>query len=282
MNATAFIPVRGPMPDLPRLTGCAAMALASSLAQAQPSPPSPEAPPPVSVHGQVSLLSDYTIRAVSQTQGKPGIRGHLFMQHASGMYLMLAGASVSRAAYPNGSGAEIDTIAGYQKNWPSGFGLDVSYGAYFYPGAHVPGESVRFHTQEVTTTLSQGDFSVSAAVVTSRYLFGLYGLDAQGHKKDNRGSIYLEANWNPQIAEGWRLNLHLGRQQVRGNGDWSFNDYKVGVTVDGSQYGLPGWSASLAWLYNDGRRSLWTFYNSDGRGKVVVGSRAIASLIYSF
>jgi len=259
-------------------SGCA---LAPCMAHADAAPAGAPSVSALTVSGNVTLASDYLMRGVSQTQHKPTMQGEIDFSHASGWYGTIFGSGVSNAAYPNGSGSEIDLVTGWQFSLPANLGLNVGYFAYFYPGAHTA-DGINSNTQEVKTALSYDTLSVGLAVVTSNYFAGIYDYGANRRPKKSQGSLYLEANWNPVLAEGVTLNLHAGHEQIRRANDFNFSDYKIGVTVDGKRFGIPGWSASLAWSYNNGNRSLWTFVNSDGSSKVAVGSRVLATITYSF
>ena len=57
---------------------------------------------------------------------------------------------------------------------------------------------------------------------------------------------YLDNGAKLEKAQGWMLNLHAGRQNVKHNGTYSYTDYKVGVTKD---FGVA--SVSLAAIYAD-------------------------------
>ncbi|MDR1969103.1 MAG: TorF family putative porin [Burkholderiaceae bacterium] len=260
--------------------GCA-LAPCNVAHAADPAPGTAAPAPALTVGGNVTLVSDYLVRGISQTQHKPTLQGEIDFSHASGWYGAIFGSGVSNAAYPNGSGSEIDLVAGWQFALPADLGLNLSYNAYFYPGGHTD-DRIKFDTQEIKVALSYDTFSVGVAVVSSPYVFGIYDYGANGKPLKSRGSTYLEANWNPVLAEGVTLNLHAGHQRIRQAGEFNFSDYKIGVTLDGKLVRQPGWTASLAWTYNNGNRSLWTFFNSDGSSRVVVGSRVSASIAYNF
>ncbi|MDR2838705.1 MAG: TorF family putative porin, partial [Azonexus sp.] len=238
-----------------RLAGLALLLLAATnIAQADSA---------FTTSGSLTLVSNYLGRGMTLTQNRPTVQGAIEIAHSNGWYGGIFGSGVSNAAYPNAAGSEIDLMTGWRFSLPADLGLDLGYYAYFYPGAHSD-DGIRYNTQEVKATLSRDTFSIGAGVVSSHYFFGTYDYDASGNPKKGRGSLYLEANWNPVLAEGVTLNLHAAHQSVRHSADYNFADYKIGVTVDGQRLGLPGWSAALAWTYNDGDRVLWTFVDSDG------------------
>ena len=62
---------------------------------------------------------------------------------------------------------------------------------------------------------------------------------------DSKQSGYLDlgANMPLTVLEGLVLNLHVGRQRVENNAQFSYTDYKVGLTKD---FGFA--SVSLAWI----------------------------------
>jgi len=235
----------------------------------------------LTVGGNVTVVSDYLMRGITQTQRKPTVQAEIDLTHTSGWYGTIFGSGVSNAAYPNGSGSEIDLITGWQFSLPADIGLNLGYYAYFYPGAHTV-DNIKFNTQEIKAALSYNTINVGMAIATSRYFSGIYNYDTQGKPKKSQGSVYLEANWNPVLTEGLTLNLHAGHENIHSAKQYNFTDYKIGVTLDGKRFNLSGWSASLAWVYNNGNRSLWTFANSDGSSKVAVGSRMLATIAYSF
>src|SRR5438270_7162116 len=107
----------------------AASASAASIASAQQA-----APAPSPVTGNMTLVSDYRFRGISQTLGYPAIQGGFDYAHASGLYLGNWNSNVSSAAgYPGGN-LEMDFYGGYKKAFGD-FGLDVGAIYYYYPGS---------------------------------------------------------------------------------------------------------------------------------------------------
>jgi uncharacterized protein (TIGR02001 family) len=49
---------------------------------------------------------------------------------------------------------------------------------------------------------------------------------------DRKNSGYLDLGANFEIESGLTLNAHLGRQMVKNNSNYSYNDWKVGITKD--------------------------------------------------
>lgn len=225
--------------------------------------------------GNVTLASDYVFRGVSQTQGKPTAQATLDFVHVGGAYLGLFGSGVSHAAYNNGSGSEIDVYGGYRHALGKDENIDLGLVTYWYAGAKFAagGETIKYDTQDAKLGLNLGSFNAYGWLTLSKHWFG-YAVDPyNGNLVDSRGSTYIEANWNPELAPGLTLNLHGGQQRIRNLGAYNFADLKVGVTKT-----WDSWSLSAAALYNSGDASkngvpLWTFFNADGSSKNVVGSR---------
>ncbi|MET3130695.1 hypothetical protein AAKU55_000953 [Oxalobacteraceae bacterium GrIS 1.11] len=90
------------------LAACALLTCHFPLrAHAKPVAPAPA--PDWRNSGNVTLLSDYLFRAISQTQGKPTAQATV-----GGAYLGLFGSGVPHAPYNHGSGSEIDLCGRYQ------------------------------------------------------------------------------------------------------------------------------------------------------------------------
>jgi uncharacterized protein (TIGR02001 family) len=234
--------------------------------------------------GNVSLLSDYVFRGVSQTQGKPTLQATLDFSHSGGAYIGVFGSGVSHAAYNNGNGSEIDLYAGYRYSVGQNSNIDAGVVTYWYPGAHYKAgaQKIAYHTQDAKLGWNFGSFNAYGWYTVSRHWFG-YAVDPySGSVSDTRGTTYVEANWNPELAPGLVVNLHAGRQQIRKLGVYNFSDAKVGLTKT-----WDNWALSGAAIYNNGKVSdgavpLWTFFDADGSGKTVVGRRFQASLTRNF
>ncbi|WP_018609604.1 TorF family putative porin [Uliginosibacterium gangwonense] len=245
----------------------------------------PAAPAPSwTTVGNMSLVSDYIFRGISQTQHKPTMQASLEFDHASGFYVGTFGSGVSNAAYPNGSGSELDLYGGYRYTLGEDSNIDAGVVSYWYPGAKasVGDKTIRYHTQEVKLAYNKGTFNVTGWVAASQYWFGFAADPYSGERRSTRGTTYIETNWNPEIAKGVALNLHAGAQQLRHLSAYNYYDAKVGAT-----WTLDRWAFAGAVSYNSGKASkngtpLWTFFDADGHGTKVSGTRLLATATYSF
>ncbi|KQQ33128.1 hypothetical protein ASF61_13450 [Duganella sp. Leaf126] len=262
-----------------RLAGAGLLATLSGLAAA-----AEPAPAAWTESGNVTLVSDYLFRGISQTQAKPTAQAALDFTHSSGVYLGLFGSGVSHAAYNNGAGAELDVYGGYRHALDADTSLDAGLVTYWFPGAHyaTAGRDIQYHTQEAKFGVNVGSFNAYAWVSLSRYWFGFAVQPGSGALVDTRGTVYGELNWNPELAPGLVLNLHAGRQQVRRMAAFNFYDARVGVTKT-----VGHWAFAAAGTYNSGDASrngtpLWTFFNADGSSKNVVQKRLLVTATRTF
>jgi len=234
--------------------------------------------------GNVTLVSDYIFRGVTQTQGRPTLQGNLDWVDASGLYVGGFGSGVAHAAYNNGSNAEIDLYGGYRHALSADNNIDGGIVTYWYPGAHYlgAGHDVIYHTQDLKLGLNLGSFSAYGWLTVSRHFFGFAVDPASGSYADSRGTTYVEMNWNPDLGDGLVANLHGGRQDIRHFSAFNFYDLKLGLS---KTWGA--WTGSLATTWNSGDASrnkvpYWTFFNADGSSKNVVGTRLLATLARNF
>lgn len=96
--------------------GLAASVLAPSAAQAQ-------------LTGNMTLITDYRFRGISQTYSKPALQGGIDYAHSSGFYVGNWNSNVSEGAGFPGGNLEMDFYGGWKKTWGD-FGLDI--GAIYY------------------------------------------------------------------------------------------------------------------------------------------------------
>lgn len=182
----------------------------------------------------VSLVSDYLYRGISQTGTGPAIQGGFDLAHSSGLYAGVWASSISwlsDAGVAANAGTEIDTYGGYKM--PIGdLGLDVGFLRYNYPGKYNTGMTAA-DTNEIYA-------AVSYSIVTAKLSYSLgdtFGVAKAG------GTIYPEVNASYTLADqGVVLGGHVGTQiyagDNKGSGDTSLSylDFKVSASKDFSGY----------------------------------------------
>jgi len=128
-----------------------------------------------SVHGTLTLSSDYRSRGFSKSDQKLSVQGGLILAHQSGAYLMLWGAS---ATTPNEGSIEADAILGYTWRIDDKNSLDFFYADVNYPGGNFSpnGKSADFGEygvmyKRVGTFAAKDNFN-AAVYYSPNYLFG--------------------------------------------------------------------------------------------------------------
>jgi len=208
------------------------IATALAAAAALPGLASAQATSPHSVAGNMSIVSDYRFRGISQTFVQPAIQGGIDYSHSSGFYLGNWNSNVSGLSYTDGT-IEMDLYGGYK--FPAGLvTLDVGLLQYLYPGAKLAG--VKYDTLEAYIGASWKWFTLKYSVTLDDY-FGVANSD---------GSGYLDLSASYEIAPKLNLVAHYGSQTVENNSAADYEDYKIGLTYD-----LNGWVLGLAYIDTD-------------------------------
>jgi uncharacterized protein (TIGR02001 family) len=211
-----------------------------SAVMAQAAAPAAAPASPHTFTGNVGFATEYLYRGIAQTRGKPALQGGFDYSHASGLYAGVWGSNISwisDAVAGASSSLEVDIYGGYKGTISGDWGFDIGVLTYNYPGTGktVPG----FQQLKQDTTEVYG--AVSWKWVTLKYshsvtpLFGwakTSGGVTPNLNDGTKGSSYLELNAAYDLGDGWGISGHVGHQKVKGYGDASYTDYKVGATKD--------------------------------------------------
>ena len=231
-----------------------------NLATAQTAPAAAPASPH-SFTGNMSLVSDYRFRGITQTYGKPAIQGGFDYAHSSGFYAGNWNSNVSSGAgFPSGN-LEMDFYGGWKASFGD-FGLDLGTIYYYYPGTDVSaanGTTAGFtnprtgsvktgqvHNQEIYIGGSWKWISLKVYDAISDY-FSLPG---------TKNTYYWDLSANYDFGGGWGAVGHIGKLKVKGwsNGtsatNLDYTDYKLGVTKD-----LSGWVLGAALVGSNAKGS---------------------------
>lgn len=219
-------------------------------------------PSPYTFTANVSLVSDYRFRGISQTMRQPAIQGGFDLSHTSGLYVGTWGSNVAgTTTFYNNTCMEWDLYGGYKgKIFPCAI-KDLTYNVgllyYYYPGgkAHNP-HNTRYNTLEFYVELAYKWISVKYWQTTTNY-FGVCSNDPPTNWEDGKpdapngnsvGSNYIEGNINVDLLdkvtfrclEAGKLSLllHVGHQTVRHYGHLSYTDWKVTLTQEFAWFNL--------------------------------------------
>lgn len=211
---------------------------------------------PYTFTGNVSIVSDYPFRGISQTMRRPAIQGGVDYSHSSGFYFGTWGSNVDGTThFYNNTSMEWDLYGGYKGMlFPcsmSDFAYNLGIIYYYYPGGKALNpQNTRYNTAELYLELSYKWLSVKYSQSLTNY-FGInsdntpFDWDAglaDSPNGNSRGSIYIEANLTVDLIEKvccdcfqvGKLNLlvHTGHQTVRHYGHLSYTDWKATLTQE--------------------------------------------------
>lgn len=194
---------------------------------------------PHSVSGNLSLVSDYAFRGVSQTNEDPAIQGGFDYAHSSGFYLGTWASNVDGGLYP-GSSLELDLYGGYAGKINDDLSYNVGLLKYYYPG-----NTIDANTLEAYAGVTYKWFGLKASYSLSDY----FGVNvAQGYAADSDGTLYWDASFNYELPAQVMLSAHYGWTKVAGTGnsELDYDDWKIGVSKE-----VAGFNLGLAYVDTD-------------------------------
>ena len=237
------------------LTTVAALAMpALAAAQAASSP----------VAGNLSLVSDYRFRGLTQTFEEPALQGGFDYAHASGLYLGNWNSSISDTFFA-GSPLEMDFYAGYKPTFGD-VALDLGILYYYYPGSDAAGIG-RIDNTELYAGAAWKWLSAKYFHAVSDF-FGA---------PDTKNSNYIDLTASFSFGAGWGLVGHVGHQKVKNASALDYTDYKLGVTKD-----VAGWVLGAAFIDTDADEAVYTFTSGGGKSMNVGDSTLVLSVGKTF
>jgi len=266
----------------------AASGLLATAAFAQTAPAAaPEAPEASPVTANVSLVSDYRYRGISQSNLRPAIQGGFDYAHESGFYIGNWNSSITwvNNLNPNvSSGVEMDFYAGVKKELiGEGFASDLGVLQYYYPTTgNFTSPAVNPNTTEIYAAQNYTFGPVTGFLKFSYAVTNTFG------NQNSSGSYYpdLTANYDTGIW-GLALNAHVGYQYIAGtpagtstsnSSLYSYTDWKLGVTKD---FG-GGLSLAAAYIGTDAKKVGSTYAYVSPSGKNLGGSTGVVTLTKTF
>lgn len=202
----------------------------------------------------VSVVSDYRFRGISQSRLDPALQGGVDYALPAGFYIGAWASTIhwikdagKIANIDTGNGpVEIDLYGGYKGDIvKDSLSYDVGLLQYYYPSQHLSNipNSYSPNTLEVYGALTFGPATVKYSHAVTR-LFGF---------QSSKGSGYLEAAATFDVGGGFSLTPHIGHQEVRHNSSFSYTDYSLTGAHD--WFGL---TFSLAVIGTDAKKSVGT------------------------
>ncbi|MET3138396.1 uncharacterized protein (TIGR02001 family) [Undibacterium sp. GrIS 1.2] len=180
-----------------------------------------DAKPDNEVSFNAALTSDYRYRGISQTRLQPALQGGAdYTNNPTGFYVGTWASTIKWIKDAGGSGdVELDLYAGKRGEIAKDVSYDIGVLTYVYPSNDLP---VDANTTEIYGQVGYGP----AYIKYSHAVTNLFGF------ADSKNSGYLDLGANLDITNGYTLNLHAGRQNVKNNSAATYTDWKVGVTKE--------------------------------------------------
>ena len=242
----------------------------------------PAAAPAPAVTSNVSIVSNYLYRGISQTGAKPAIQGGFDYAHASGFYAGAWGSSISWLTdSPTVTGAtsaqlELDTYFGFKNAFATDFNYDVGFLRYNYPGSYtatLPAGAAKADTNEIYGLIGW-------KWLTAKYSYSLgdtFGIS------NAKGTSYFDLSASYPIADtGVTLGAHYGKQTYKGSttdalvaaaSTPTYSDYKLSVSKDFS-----GFALGLAYSNTNANKTQYT----SGTNKFLGDGAAVLSVTRTF
>jgi len=180
----------------------------------------------VEVSGDVTFVSDYAFRGISQTDEAPALQGGLTLAAESGLYVSVWGSSVDFG----GQGTlELDVMLGWSGDIAEDWSADVGIMRYGYPNTEFEGSNF----WELYGSVSYKDLTLGLA-----YSDDYYG---------NTGNYYyVYAGYSLALSENFALDFHIGQNEYSDDSSASYLDYGVTLSTEVLGIGL-----SLAYIDTD-------------------------------
>ncbi|MDX5362570.1 MAG: TorF family putative porin [Pseudazoarcus pumilus] len=186
------------------------------------------------ISANISIVSDYAFRGISQTDQRPAIQGGFDWEHDSGFY---AGFWASNVSWLNdldlgtNNSLETNLYAGYATSFGP-IGVDVGLLQYYYPGDY--GTAYKAAGNDDPHTL-EGYIGLSWEFLTFTYSHSFTNLFGY---EDSKNSKYYNLAASYEIMDGLTLDASYGYSNITGQDN--YKDWKLGVTKSygGVDFGL--------------------------------------------
>lgn len=167
--------------------------------------------------GTMTMVSDYSLRGISQNDSHPALQGSFDYAHQSGLYAGIWGSNVD---FNDGgvTSLETDIYAGFK--FPlAGMNMDVGGIAYIYPGQNQGVNHYNFYEGKVAANKDFGFVNTTAQINYSPNHFGST-LGGSGN------AIYLNLSGIVPIEKtGLNLIAAVGHQWMEKNTHFGVPDY---------------------------------------------------------
>jgi len=192
------------------------------------------------ISANISIVSDYAFRGISQNNQRPALQGGLDYEHDSGLYAGFWASNVSWLSdLKNDDGVKVGASNSIETNFYAGyagevgpFGFDVGLLQYYYPGSY--GGAYKAEGNKKPHTL-EGYVGLSWEFISFTYSHSFTNLFGTPKSK---GSKYYDLSASYEIVENLSLDAHYGYSSIK-KAD-NYKDWSLGATYSysGFDFGL--------------------------------------------
>lgn len=244
---------------------------------------------PHTVTANVSLVTDYLYRGISQTNAKPALQGGFDYSHTSGLYAGIWGSSISwltDQGTASSSQLELDTYFGFKSSFATDFTYDVGFLRYNYPAKYPAPMAPIAGT---TATWAKGDTNEIYGALGYKWFTLKYSqsLGDTFALPNASGTNYIDLSASYPVGDtGFTLGAHAGKQTYKGvtadqlkvaGTDPTYSDYKLSVSKDFS-----GFVLGLAFSSTNVKDNQYYSYAGANANKNLGKSTAVLSLSRTF
>ncbi|PRC91959.1 TorF family putative porin [Solimicrobium silvestre] len=174
----------------------------------------------------LGATSDYRYRGISQSNLHPAIQGGAdYTNNPTGLYAGTWLSSIKWITDAGGSGdVEMDLYAGKRGDIVSDLSYDVGVLSYVYPGNNL-GQIAGLANANTTEIYGQLTYKL-ANIKYSRSVTNLFSIPG------SKNSGYVDLWTSIPVTDALALGLHVGHQTVENNSNFSYTDWKVGLSQD--------------------------------------------------
>ncbi len=171
-----------------------------------------------SFSGNITGVSDYVFRGVSQTSESPAAQGALNVAHSSGFYGYVWGSNVDFDTSGDGISVEVDYGLGWNGDVGEGINLDLSAVRYTYPGSN-SGFGIDYN-------------EYLAKVTVAEHYYAMIGY-ADDYIDSGESATYYQVGTDWELGDsGVALSLAAGLNDFDNVVGDRFWDFQIGLSKD--------------------------------------------------
>lgn len=171
--------------------------------------------------GDVTLITEYLYRGITQTDEKAALQGTMEYSHApTGLYIAAWGSNIDYA-----ENLEVDIYGGMAGEMDGGISWDIGgmYYAYVSSDTQPEEDFVEVYASAGYTFPGEFEPTIGAGIAYSPDFFG-----------EDGDAVYLNGSLDLTLPHGFGLSFYVGWQDVEGDqltpGGYDYTHYSIGIS----------------------------------------------------